>query len=185
MGPTTLRTENLILRVENEFKAKEVLDLYTRNKISFDMYEPTRPRNFYTIDYHRAHLRGEYNNYLRGIFLRYYIYTNYRPDRIIGSVNFNIKEDNIGIYAELGYKIDLLYQNRGYACEAVKAGIKVIKEIYNINRIVAHIAPGNKPSLRLAEKLGFEKIGTATLCANIMSQNVYLDSYALNTSDIQ
>ena len=185
MGPTTLRTENLILRVENEFKAKEVLDLYTRNKISFDMYVPTRPRNFYTIDYHRAHLRGEYNNYLRGIFLRYYIYTNYRPDRIIGSVNFNIKEDNFGIYAELGYKIDLLYQNRGYACEAVKAGIKVIKDIYNINRLVAHIAPGNKPSLRLAEKLGFEKIDSATLCANIMSQNVYLDSYALNTSDIQ
>ncbi|MBQ9608178.1 MAG: GNAT family N-acetyltransferase [Lachnospiraceae bacterium] len=185
MGPATLQTKNLILRVENESKAKEVLDLYTRNKISFDMYEPTRPKNFYTIDYHRAHLRGEYNNYLRGIFLRYYIYTNYRIDRIIGSVNFNIKEDDFGVYAELGYKIDLLYQNRGYAYEASRAGILVMKEKYNINRIVAHIAPENSPSLRLAEKLGFKKAGTATLCANILNKNIYLDSYALNTSEIQ
>ena len=185
MGPSTLHTDNLILRVEQEDKAKEVLNLYVRNKISFDMYEPTRPANFYSIDYHRAHLRAEYNSYLRNIFLRYYIYADYRPERIIGSVNFNVKDDEYGEYAEIGYKIDLLYQNRGFAYEACAAGIRVMRDNYGIHRFMAHIDPKNAPSKRLAEKLGFKKSGEATLCANILNNPVYLDSYALETSDTQ
>ncbi len=185
MGPSVLHTENLILQVENEHKAAAVLDLYKRNKIIFDKYEPTRPTGFYTKDYHFQHLKAEYNAYLSGSFLRYYIYTHYRTDRIIGSVNFNIKEGKNGRYAEIGYKLDLLYHNRGFAYEACYNGIKVMKKYYGINTIAAHIAPDNSPSIKLAAKLGFRKTVTNELKANVNGHNIFLDLYALDTSEIQ
>ena len=52
MGPLIKYTNRLILRVENESKAKQVLDLYLRNRLPFEQYEPTRPASFYTQDYH-------------------------------------------------------------------------------------------------------------------------------------
>ena len=51
MGPLIKYTNRLILRVENESKAKQVLDLYLRNRLPFEQYEPTRPASFYTQDY--------------------------------------------------------------------------------------------------------------------------------------
>ena len=185
MGPSSLYTKNLILKVENESKAGEVLDLYKRNKSTFDKYEPTRPNNFYTKDYHFTHLINEYNAYMRGIFLRYFIYAVNHPTRIIGAVNFNIRQDEDGSYAEIGYKIDLLYQNRGIAYEACLNGINVMKKYYGIKRINAHIDPTNIASLKLAAKLGFKKTGSKTMCANVQGKETYLDSYALMTSEIQ
>ena len=40
MGPLIKYTNRLILRVENESKAKQVLDLYLRNRLPFEQYEP-------------------------------------------------------------------------------------------------------------------------------------------------
>lgn len=185
MGPSVIYTENLILQVENELKAGDVLDLYKRNKLIFEKYEPTRPIGFYTKDYHINHLRSEYNAYLGGNFLRYYIYTSHRPDRIIGSVNFNIKQGKFGRYAEIGYKLDLLYQNRGFAFESCRSGIQVMKNHYGIGLIAAHIAPDNEPSIKLAKRLGFMRYSINELKANVNGRNIYLDLYALDTSDIQ
>ena len=90
MGPLIKYTNRLILRVENESKAKQVLDLYLRNRLPFEQYEPTRPASFYTQDYHWSSLHREYIAYTMGTFLRYYIYLKDRPDKIIGAINFNI-----------------------------------------------------------------------------------------------
>ena len=38
MGPLIKYTNRLILRVENESKAKQVLDLYLRNRLPFEQY---------------------------------------------------------------------------------------------------------------------------------------------------
>ena len=118
MGPLIKYTNRLILRVENESKAKQVLDLYLRNRLPFEQYEPTRPASFYTQDYHWSSLHREYIAYTMGTFLRYYIYLKDRPDKIIGAINFNIFRTSREPYAEIGYKIDALYQNRGIAYEA-------------------------------------------------------------------
>lgn len=185
IGPSVLYTENLILKVENELRAGEVLDLYKRNRIIFDRFEPTRPAGFYTKDYHINHLIKEYNAYLGGNFLRYYIYSSHRPDRIIGSVNYNIKQGKMGRYAEIGYKLDLLYQSRGFAYEACYNGILIMKNHYGIGMIVAHIAPDNEPSIKLAQRLGFTKTASGEMCANVNGKDIYLDLYALDTSDIQ
>ena len=177
MGPLIKYTNRLILRVENESKAKQVLDLYLRNRLPFEQYEPTRPSSFYTQDYHRSSLHREYIAYSLGTFLRYYIYLKNRPDKIIGAVNFNIFHTAQEPYAEIGYKIDALYQNRGIAYEACEAALYVLEHDYKIFRVDARIHPENIASVTLATKLGFRPLQFEPQSANILGHYVDLMRY--------
>ena len=185
MGPLIKCSEHLILRVENETKAKEVLNLYLRNKTAFEQFEPTRPSDFYTIDYHTAMLKREYKAYQLGKFLRYYIYRPYNTSRIIGSVNFNFIYTESVPFVEIGYKIDSLYQNQGLAYEACLTAMDIIKYDYNVRRIDARIHPDNIASIKFADKLGFKPLRVEEQSANILGRYVDLIRYSLNTSDIQ
>lgn len=185
MGPLTLTSDNLILKVENESSAKNVLDLYLRNRIVFERFEPTRPSNFYTIDYHATMLRREYNSYLNDNFIRYYIYKSNYPKRIIGSINFNIMRNQNDAYAEIGYKIDALYQNRGIAHEACLMAIDALKKYYNVYKIDARIHPDNAASIKLAGKLGFIPVKYEPKSANVMGEYVDLIRYSMHISNTQ
>ena len=177
MGPLIKYTNRLILRVENESKAKQVLDLYLRNRLPFEQYEPTRPASFYTQDYHWSSLRREYIAYTMGNFLRYYIYFKDRPDKTIGAINFNIFRTSREPYAEIGYKIDALYQNRGIAYEACEAALYVLEHDYQIHRVDARIHPENIASITLATKLGFRPLQFEPQSANILGHYVDLMRY--------
>ena len=177
MGPLIKYTNRLILRVENESKAKQVLDLYLRNRLPFEQYEPTRPASFYTQDYHWSSLHREYIAYTMGTFLRYYIYLKDRPDKIIGAINFNIFRTSREPYAEIGYKIDALYQNRGIAYEACEAALYVLEHDYQIHRVDARIHPENIASITLATKLGFRPLQFEPQSANILGHYVDLMRY--------
>ncbi len=185
MGPLVKYSPHLMLRVENETKAKEVLDLYLRNKQVFEAFEPTRPSNFYTKEYHEAMLRREHKAYQLGTFLRYYIYKKNNSSRIIGAINFNLMHDGTERFAEIGYKIDSLYQNQGIGYEACTTAISVLVKEYGIKRIDARIHPDNHSSKRLAEKLGFVPVRLEPQSANIMGHFVDLIRYSLDTSTIQ
>lgn len=185
MAQLIQQTDRLILKVEDETKARHVLNLYLRNRTNFEQFEPTRPANFYTLDYHATMLRREYIAYNNDSFVRYYIYRTYNTTRIIGSINFNFKFDESRPYAEIGYKIDSLYQNQGIAYEACSAAIKVITSEYNFTRIDARIHPDNIASIKLAEKLGFSPIRIEPKSANVNGKTVDLIRYSLNTSNIQ
>jgi ribosomal-protein-alanine N-acetyltransferase len=179
MGPTVKLTQNLILRVEDESKAARVLDLYRRNHDCFDAYEPTRPDDFYTEEYHARALRREYKVYMLGKFLRYYIYSRFDDTHIIGAVNFNMFFDGAENYAEIGYKIDKSFQNMGYAYEACSAGISILSRDYHIYRVDARIHPDNIASLCLAKKLGFRYLAFEPQSVNIMGRYMDLIRYTL------
>ncbi len=185
MVPIETHTKHYILRVENEAKAKNVLDLYLRNRMVFEKYEPTRPSNFYTIDYHTAMLCRERKSYDLGLFVRYYIYSPTNMSRIIGSINFNIYRNEAGDYVEVGYKIDSLYQNQGIAYEVLNHLIPMVSQHYHIYRFDARIHPENYPSIRLAVKLGFTPMHLEPKSANILGQDVDIVRYSLTTSQTQ
>lgn len=185
MGPMIKISKNLILRIENESKAKEVLDLYLRNKTHFEKFEPTRPSDFYTRDYHASILRRELKAYQLGTFLRYYVYKSSNTSRIIGSVNFNFMHGGQSKFAEIGYKIDSLYVNQGIGYEACITAIYVMMHDYGIERIDARIHPDNAASISLVEKMCFKPIRVEKHSANIMGRYTDLIRYSLNTSDIQ
>lgn len=179
MGPLVKYTQRLILCIENESQAGQVLDLYLRNRLAFEKFEPTRPESFYTKEYHRASLHREYLAYTMGTFLRYYIYIQKNPKKIIGAVNFNIFQDSRGTYAEIGYKVDTLYQNAGIAYEACETALQVLRDDYHIPRVDARIHPDNIASMALAAKLGFRPLQFEPQSANIMGQYVDLMRYTM------
>lgn len=150
-----LTTDRLLLQVEDASKAEEVLTFYQKNQSAFDVFEPTRPDNFYTLSYQKAAMQYEYTEIIKGKSLRYYIYLRKAPETIIGSVNFSKILHNPFSAASIGYKMDISYQGHGYATEACTAAIPVIFSGYQIHRIEARVAPNNIASIKLLERLDF------------------------------
>lgn len=60
---------------------------------------------------------------------------------------------------EFGYRIFTPYRRRGFAFEAVEGMIHWAQSEFGVRHFIASIAPHNIPSLQLAARLGFKKIG--------------------------
>ena len=63
---------------------------------------------------------------------------------------------------EFGYNIFPNHRRMGYASEAVQALMDWATREYQVAHFIVSISPTNEPSLRLAEKFGFHKVGSAT-----------------------
>ena len=63
---------------------------------------------------------------------------------------------------EFGYTIFPEYRQMGFASEAAGALMQWATWKHDVTRFVVSISPLNEPSLRLARKLGFRKVGTVT-----------------------
>ncbi len=87
--------------------------------------------------------------------------------RLLGSGELvgyvNISQIVRGSYQRgvLGYGIFLPHHRRGYMTEGLGLVTRHAFEGLGLHRLEAEIQPGNKPSLRLVELLGFEREGLA------------------------
>lgn len=151
----TLTTPQLLLQVETCEKASAVLEFYKYNQLLFEQFEPTRPNNFYTIEYQTAAMQAEYTDTVKGKMIRYYVYLKQQPDFIIGAVNFNGILHGPFSRASIGYKFDQRFHKNGYAFEACSAAIFTMFSEYRLHRIDARVSPDNLPSIKLLERLGF------------------------------
>ena len=68
---------------------------------------------------------------------------------------------------ELGYVVDPAHQGKGYATEAVSEVIDFAWKILRLHRIESYVMPRNTRSLRVMEKLGFEKEGISRRCLEV------------------
>lgn len=150
-----ITTSRLQLQIEDSTKAEQILEFYKRNAPLFDRFEPTRPNQFYTLEFQKKFTDHEYTEIIKGKTLRYYVYLQNQPDIIIGSVNYARIEHGPFSHASMGYKFDQDYHGQGYALEACLATLPVIFNNYKIHRIEARVAPDNYPSIKLLEKMNF------------------------------
>lgn len=60
---------------------------------------------------------------------------------------------------EIGYTVYPAYQRQGYATEACSALMEWAQREHGLERFVLSISPTNEPSLRIARRFGFRKIG--------------------------
>lgn len=153
-------TDRLILKVLNQNDANKVLDFYIRNKDFFEEFEP-RTSNFYTLAFQKAALSYENSLMIKSKALRYYVFEQCNPDKIIGTVSFSNIIRGSFMSCQLGYKFDQLFLRRGYATEALDQCIYIIFHDYKLHRIEAYIKPSNLPSIHLIEKFGFQYEGIA------------------------
>lgn len=90
-----------------------------------------------------------------------------RETRImVGFIGFHTRPgaDYLKSYApdavEFGYTIFPAYRRMGFASEAAGALMQWATQEHAVKRFVVSISPENEPSLRLAQKFGFRRVGT-------------------------
>lgn len=77
-------------------------------------------------------------------------------NELIGDVGIHfLSTDNLQL--ELGCTLNMAYQGKGYAIEALREIIGYLFTQLGKHRIVASIDPRNMPSIRLFERLGFRR----------------------------
>ena len=77
-------------------------------------------------------------------------------DIVIGSIGFKAEPDKDGI-VEIGFGIDPVFRQKGYATEAVKGLISWALSQNDIQKVIAECEPNNKSSVRVLEKAGMQK----------------------------
>lgn len=60
---------------------------------------------------------------------------------------------------EVGYAIDPGHRRRGYGRAALGAMLERARSDPTVRRVIASVAPGNEPSLRLMSTFGFDRTG--------------------------
>ena len=168
-------TPRLLLKVLRADCAPQVLDFYNRDKELFEMYEIDdkkdfsnaivemyeidRVPDFYTVKHLQKVLRYEYNMAVKSQLFRFYVFKKENPCRIIGTVCIhNIAPAFYGS-CEIGYKFSSEFHHMGYATEAVGFCTKLAFNELHMHKVTAVVHPGNVPSMKLLNGLGFVQEG--------------------------
>jgi [ribosomal protein S5]-alanine N-acetyltransferase len=77
---------------------------------------------------------------------------------VVGDIGFHRPPDDGGT-VEIGYSVIPSRRRRGYAGEAARALVDWVRAQPGVTSIVAGTVPGNEPSERTLERLGFERTG--------------------------
>ena len=153
--------EDITLKVLDETYAPLVLAFCKQNRTVFDQYEVEKPENFYTLEFQKRLISAEYEGFLHGKYVRFYMFDNHNTQKIIGTVSFSEIKRNSFFSCQTGYKVDSDYVNQSYGAKMLSEAIKIMTSEYSMHRITAYIMPDNLPSIKLVEKLGFELEGIA------------------------
>lgn len=78
-------------------------------------------------------------------------------EEMAGYVNFHAPPGDVG-WVEIGYQIEPGFRRRGYAYEAAMAMFRWAGE-HGVDRFRASVSPHNEPSLAMARKMGFTRVG--------------------------
>jgi ribosomal-protein-alanine N-acetyltransferase len=159
MTDQPLETPRLLLLPAHEGLADAVADYYRRNRDFLAATEPQHPPEFYTSQGQRPLLAADACRAQRREGYRFFIAQREQPGRVIGSVALSNIVWGAFLSCFLGYKLDGELLSRGYMTEAVGRAVAFAFDELGLHRIEANIMPRNAPSLRVAEKLGFQYEG--------------------------
>lgn len=152
-------TDRLYLKILKPKDVKLVLDYYIRNEKFLNEWEPQRFDSFYTTSFQKDYLRQEWLNYKFDASVRFWIFKKEDATKTIGSICFsNIIMGNFKS-CFLGYKLDKDEINKGFMTEAIEKGVDIMFKEFGLHRVEVNIIPRNLRSLRVVEKLGYEREG--------------------------
>ncbi|NYB74704.1 GNAT family N-acetyltransferase [Sedimentibacter hydroxybenzoicus DSM 7310] len=155
---TRYDSDRLYLRILKPKNAAEVLDYYKRNHSFLNEWEPRRTRDFYTLSYQKKKLFTEYDMFKDKRLVRFWIVKK-DDNKLIGNVCYsNIIMGNFKS-CFLGYKLDKDEINNGYMTEAIERTVQIMFDDFELHRIEANVVPRNLRSLKVMEKLNFEREG--------------------------
>lgn len=155
------QTGRLTIRALGKASAQAVLDYHLRNREHLRATNPSLPRDFYTLQYHRQNGQKSVVEYAGDSAYRFIFSLTDEPNQVIGTVNYSQVFRGSFQACYLGYGIDHHHQGLGLATEALVATNSHMFKDQNLHRIMANYLPENAASARVLEKLGFCIEGTA------------------------
>lgn len=145
-----LETDRLILR---RFQPKDALDCFAFLSAEKDCYmDCSKPF---------TEMNDEYTERMDLFASRetQYMIVLKESGKVIGTVNV-FDDDSRAVDAkEIGYAVSPSYQRKGYAYEALTALVDLLQNDLKFDLVVAGVLEENIASIRLLEKLGFQKEG--------------------------
>ncbi|GHU88215.1 hypothetical protein FACS1894202_03940 [Clostridia bacterium] len=103
-------------------------------------------------------LKNQYTRYQKDGY-GYFAVTLKGSDKLIGQAGLMKSEINGEKVTEIGYIFDNKFRGQGYALEAAQACVGLAFGDYGLVKLYATIRPENAASVKLAEKLGMQKVG--------------------------
>lgn len=104
-----------------------------------------------------------------------HVFGIYDNDTFVGCCSLIPQNDVYRINAEIGYWIGEPYWGRGYATDVVRQCLKFAFEELNLLRVYANICEYNIGSMKVLEKVGFEK--EAIIKSSIMKEGKIFDEH--------
>lgn len=152
----SIETQRLILRELSVEDAFDFFSYYSDREISkyLDWYGPQSEEQAIKM------IRYWEKQFQEGTFMRFGMASK-TDNKIIGTIPINPVRGPFEwkLPIVIGYELSRDYWNQGLMTEALKAVITYVFEGLNNHRIIAEVFPENLASLKVLEKLGFQKEG--------------------------
>lgn len=145
-----LETDHCVVRELAMTDLDALYELYEKEDFG-EFLEPLFDRGT-EEEYQKAYLENMYGYYEYGMWLVFHKETG----ELIGRAGLEPKEVQGEGQVELGYVISPEYREKGYATEVCEAILHYNRKKLFIEDVYCMIEKENVPSIRLAEKLGFE-----------------------------
>lgn len=162
-------SERLIFRDINQNDVDDLYEIYHNAKtLKYQVISP-----FKSLAEMKRYIEIIRDGYQNRYFIRWGL-EDKNSGKLIGLISLHHLEF-WNYKAEVGYILNEDYWNQGLTTEAVAKLIDEAMNHWGLHRIEAAIHPGNAPSIRVVEKLGFEKEGYRKEAAFDREKNCYQD----------
>ena len=130
------------------------LDYYCSNKEHLEVWHPTTPKGFYTLEYQRYKIKESIDS-MNNKKSMHFVVIDKLKNKMIGHCNYTkIKNQKCW----LGYSISKKSEGKSLMFEALSLSNLHVYKNLNIKEIRAGILPENERSIRLIKRLGFKYI---------------------------
>lgn len=160
MRSIELITTHCRLRLPHPNDSNSIQRYYLNNRAFFKAWLPTYGSRRFELEAITEHTTHLLQQYLKGDTLPLLVLGR-RSNRLLGRINYTkIQRGNLQA-CFVGYQINEEDTGKGLMTEALQVSNQYIFDALHLHRINAYIMPHNTPSIRVAEKLGFEQEGLA------------------------
>ncbi|MGV3522829.1 MAG: GNAT family N-acetyltransferase [Candidatus Sericytochromatia bacterium] len=150
------RSARLLLLPPHPELAPRVSTYFYSQRAYLTPWNPSMRPVFFSEAHQREKLRQERKQMHAHDLLKFWLVSQTAPESaFIGHVAFSNLVFGAFQSCFLGYSIAAEHRGRGYAAEAIAAGLELVFGTLQMHRVEANIMPRNTASVRVVQKLGF------------------------------
>ncbi len=158
--PPALRDGHAMLRVPDMSDYEQWAALRALSRDFLTPWEPIWPTNDLTRTAFRSRIRQYWRDIDEDAAYPYFIFDK-EGQTLVGALTLSNVRRGVAQTATLGYWIGMPFARQGYMTSAVRLTVQFAFRQLGLHRVEASCLPGNRASIGLLQKCGFEREGLA------------------------